>query len=198
MPEQDRPQDFDPAMQTDGRTKDEVAAAIRRTNYGDEGPHTFAPEFPTIAPALMIDWSVVEAFLKACRSAGVGYALGAKVPNDNSVPGRDFTAVDCSGFVRAAIRRATNPIVPIPDGSVVQQDWVQAKGFMRGTVADGSLKDGKIRIAFLNPQDSPEGVGHVVLILNSATVESHGGVGPDSRPFTGVGWQAKAKVYLLS
>jgi hypothetical protein len=38
----------------------------------------------------------------------------------------------------------------------------------------------------------------VVLVCNGYTAESHGGVGPDARSFDGTGWQAKAKVYLLT
>src|SRR5689334_12550101 len=149
MAEHKQQEDIDPGMPTGWQNTSELASAIRRSNYGEEGPRTFAPEFPTVAPTLGIDWSIVQGFLQACRAAGVTYALGAKIPNDNSIPGRDFTSVDCSGFVRAAIRRAMNPTAPFPDGSVVQQEWVMAKGFKRETVSDGSLEDGKIRIAFL-------------------------------------------------
>ena len=54
-----------------------------------------------------------------------------------------------------------------------------------------------MRIAFLAPQDAPSRIGHVVLVHNGKTLESHGGVGPNARPWTGTGWQAKASVYLL-
>jgi hypothetical protein len=128
-----------------------------------------------------------------CQAARVKYGHGAKVPSDTAVPGRDFTKFDCSGFVRAAIRRATDPVVPLHDGSVVQQEWVQDEGFVAGSVADGMLTDGKVRIAFLNPKDSPEGIGHVVLVCNAVTAESHGGVGPDARPFDGQGWQCESQ-----
>lgn len=148
---------------------------------------------------MSIDWAKAQAFLHACVTSNprVTYGLGAKVPSDASIPGRDFRNVDCSGFVRAAIRRSTNPKVPFPDGSVVQHDWVKAKGFPRGTIEDGKLADGKIRIAFLSPKDAGSGIGHVVLIRNARTLESHSGVGPNSRPFDGTGWQRKARVYLL-
>jgi hypothetical protein len=54
-----------------------------------------------------------------------------------------------------------------------------------------------VRIAFLRPQDVSSHVGHVVLLSGGHTLESHGGVGPDSRPWTGQGWQSKTFVYLL-
>jgi cell wall-associated NlpC family hydrolase len=189
---------MDPAMPFPNERPKNLARATYLANYGDGWAEEFVSEELAVPATMALDWSKVQAFLQACRAAGVGYALGAKVPNDNSVPGRDFTSVDCSGFVRAAVHRATDPTVPFPDGSVVQQDWVRAQGFATGSIADGMLADGKVRIAFLNPQDSPNGVGHVVLVCNAFTAESHGGVGPDARPFNGTGWQAKAEVYLLT
>lgn len=188
----------DPAMPTPSNMPKNLARATYLANYGSGWPEQFVSEELAVPTTMTLDWSKVQAFLQACQAARVGYALGAKVPDDNSVPGRDFTTVDCSGFVRAAVHRATDPTVPFPDGSVVQQDWVRAKGFACVGVGDGMLADGKVRIAFLNPQDSQGGVGHVVLVCNAFTAESHGGVGPDSRPFDGTGWQSKAKVYLLT
>jgi len=198
MVQQTGAESIDPAMPTPGNMPRNLARATYLANYGSGWPVEFVPEKSAVPATMALDWSKVQAFLQACQAAAVGYALGAKVPNDDSVPGTDFTSVDCSGFVRAAIHRATNPTVPFPDGSVVQQDWVKSKGYALTSIADGMLSDGKVRIAFLNPQDSPEGIGHVVLVCNGLTAESHGGVGPDSRPFNGTGWQAKAKVYLLT
>jgi hypothetical protein len=128
----------------------------------------------------------------------VTYGLGAKVPFHGATPGVQFTKVDCSGFIREAVWLSTNPHVAFPDGSVVQHDWIRSKGFQRGSVADGGLKDGRLRMAFLRPQDSPQKIGHVVLIYNGRTLESHGGFGPNSRDWTAGGWQAKAYVYAIS
>lgn len=198
MAQEPNMQPTDPAMPFPSEMPKNLARATYLANYGNGWFEEFVSEKLAVAATMALDWSKVQAFLQTCQAAGVGYALGAKVPSDDAIPGTDFKNVDCSGFVRAAIRRATDPLVSFPDGSVVQQDWVQAKGFAAGNIADGMLADGKVRIAFLNPQDSPEGVGHVVLVCNGSTAESHGGVGPDARPFNGTGWQAKAKVYLLT
>jgi len=151
-------------------------------------------------PIIALDISLVQAFLKACTSAvpRVGYGLGAKVPFHGAVPGRDFKAVDCSGFVREAIWRATSPHQSFPDGSVVQHDWIRDRNFQRSTRDAALQQDGVVRIAFLRPQDSPNRIGHVVLIHNARTFESHGGVGPDSRAWTKDGWQAKASVYVMT
>jgi hypothetical protein len=155
-----------------------------------------AEGFPTIP--LSIDG--VSSFLRSCMTSSprVTYGLGAKVPFFKAVPGKDFKKVDCSGFVREAIRRATDPRVPFPDGSVVQHEWVRGNGFRASSVGAAAKNDGAVRIAFLRPQDSPSKIGHVVLVHNARTFESHGGVGPNSRAWTGSGWQAKAFVYLLT
>lgn len=189
--------DSDPAAPA----ADEVSEEARSlANYGADGLQAFEEAPNLVAPTIDVDWAKVQAFLAACRTSQprVTYGLGKKIPSDTALPGSGFTKVDCSGFVRAAIRRSTNPkFTAFPDGSVVQHDWVKAQGFKRGTIADGKLADSKIRIAFLAPQDAASGIGHVVLIRNARTVESHGGVGPNTRAFDGAGWQAKAKVYLL-
>jgi len=55
-----------------------------------------------------------------------------------------------------------------------------------------------VRIAFLSPSDTSSRIGHVVLIQNGRTLESHGGAGPDSRPWNGESWQAVTRVYELT
>jgi hypothetical protein len=159
-----------------------------------------APPAAAAAPATMaIDIARAQEFLHACMTSNprVKYGLGAKVPFHGAVPGRDFKRVDCSGFVREAIWRATDPHVNFPDGSVVQHDWVKNKGFQRVTVADGGLSDSHVRIAFLRPQDTSSHIGHVLLLSNGRTLESHGGVGPDSRVWTDLSFRTKMFVYLL-
>lgn len=193
--------DEDPARPIlDGYTPESVpAGAVAEAN----GLALAEPPAPP-PPTLQIDMTVVEKFLQDCLGSTprVGYGLGAKiVPVDTQAPGSGgFTKVDCSGFVRSALRRAAPhpPRLQFPDGSVVQHDWVRTRGFAKVTVADGRNTDGVVRIAFLRPQDSPTNIGHVVLIHNGRTFESHGGVGPDSRPWTGTAWQAKTSVYVLT
>lgn len=178
----------------------DIFSARDLANFGVKGRQTFDKEIPVASPTLEIDWSKVVAFLRACETSSprVGYKLGAKISSDAAKPGSDFTHVDCSGFVRAAVRRSTDPkATNFPDGSVVQHDWVKASGFAASTIADGSLSDGVVRIAFLSPNDSANNIGHVALVRDGKTIESHGGKGPDSRIFDGSGWQSKAKLYVL-
>ena len=80
----------------------------------------------------------------------------------------------------------------------MQHEWVRSRGYEHGAVADSAKTDKSVRIAFLPPQASPQGIGHVVLIYQGKTLESHGGVGPDSRPWTGTGWQSKVDMFVLT
>lgn len=194
----------DPAAPAQDEASDTADFETARllANLGAPGASDAAPsDDGTFAAAtLAFDNSRAKAFLEACRTSQprVTYGLGKKVPFFGARPGRDFTKVDCSGFVREAIRLSTTPRAPFPDGSVNQHDWIRARDFEKSTIAAGKTKDGVVRIAFLRPQDSPRRIGHVVLISNGMTLESHGGVGPNSRAWTGSGWQAKAFVYVLA
>lgn len=174
------------------------------TNYGDPGVNqefdlSAQESVAEAAMELSLDSAVARDFLKSCMTSNprVKYGLGKKVSPHGAIPGTGFKKVDCSGFVRETIWRATTPHFNFPDGSVVQHDWIRDKGFERGTRADAFLKDGKVRIVFLRPQDAPSHIGHVALVHNGTTLESHGSVGPNSREWTNTGWQAKAFVYVL-
>jgi hypothetical protein len=122
--------------------------------------------------------------------------LGAKLAF-GATQGRDFQAIDCSGFVRKTIRRSTTLGSRFPDGSVIQHGWVKTHDLAPVDRSSGSTLDGAVRIAFLDPSDSPEKIGHVVLLYNGKTLESHGGDGPDGRPWNVQGWQIHAHVYML-
>src|SRR5262249_42417059 len=197
--------DDDPAFPAEGEVSDpaDLETARLLANLGGPGAVDAIPSAaPTFAASatLGLDIARAKTFLDACRTSKprVTYRLGKKVPFLRAVPGRDFTQVDCSGFVREAIRLSTSPPAPFPDGSVVQHDWIRQHGFESASIADGKQNDDVVRIAFLRPQDSPNRIGHVVLISRGKTLESHGGLGPDSRPWDGTDWQAKTHVYVLA
>src|SRR5262245_18685194 len=150
---------FDPAADP-AIGASELEAARNRANYGDVDPRSYTPtpqaQVQRAAPLLMpLDVALAQTFLTACMTSHprVTYGLGSKVPFFKAKPGIDFTKVDCSGFVREAIREATTPMVHFPDGSVVQHDWIIAQNYKATTVASGKLTDGKVRIAFLSPAD---------------------------------------------
>lgn len=203
--EQDPSDDLDPAA-PQGNTEAPVSDDADRANYGEDGRGDLSDSGGGLEgvegfghPAVLaIDAGKARAFLHACMTSvpRVTYGLGKKI-KPGQVPGRDFAEVDCSGFVREAIRRSTNLGNAFPDGSVVQHDWIKARGFDRIDRASGATRDGAVRIAFLEPKDSPKKIGHVVLVHDGKTLESHGGVGPDERAWNGQAWQSKAFVYLL-
>ena len=89
-------------------------------------------------------------------------------------------------------------MVKFPDGSVVQHDWVRDRGYPPCTIDDGTKTDDRVRIAFLPRAKSTSGIGHVVLLWKGMTIESHGGTGPDTRPWTGATWQGKCRLYRLT
>jgi chitosanase len=139
--------DSDPAAPLAGEA-DDLSAGRDLANYGEP----IAGGAATPPPLLALDMGRVRAFLQACMNSTprVTYGLGKKVPSLSSVPGRDFTQVDCSGFVRQALRLGTTPPVAFPDGSVVQHDWVDAQSFAKSTPAAALQSDGFVRIAFLD------------------------------------------------
>jgi cell wall-associated NlpC family hydrolase len=144
-------------------------------------------------PSVEIDRAKLLADHAAVVKSGVSYGLGAKPPITGGVG--SFTKADCSGYVRWLLHRQG---VQLVDGSVRQHDQIRRADFKTSDVASGKLRDHVLRIAFLRPQDSTSNVGHVALILNGETIESHGSKGPNRRPWTGTGWQAKAGVYALT
>lgn len=150
-------------------------------------------------PTLAVDLSDLVTLTLQMQHQPVTYALGAKAPS-LSAPRTAIRQIDCSGFVRYALYHATSaaghPYV-LADGSVCQHDEIAARGFKHSSVDAGRLADGALRIAFLSPGDGG-GVGHVVLILGGRTLESHGGLGVDRRPWTGEGWQGRCAVYCLT
>jgi len=198
--------DEDPANSTDetvATAESELSSAIALTNYGDPAVNAefdlTSEVMAEAAPELGLDITTALNFLNSCMTSSprVKYGFGAKVSPHGAIPGSGFKRVDCSGFVRETVWRATSPHFNFPDGSVVQHEWIRNKGYERGTRADAFLEDGKIRIVFLRPQDSASNIGHVALVHNARTLESHGSHGPNSRAWTNTGWQAKALVYVV-
>ena len=111
-------------------------------------------------------------------------------------------SVDCSGFVRWAIYHATGGVAGngllIPDGSVNQHEWVEQNGFKESDPSDAGDADGRVRISFLAPSHSPDGIGHVMLLPgDGSTCESHGGKGPDRRVWGSMNFMNSCVTYVL-
>jgi cell wall-associated NlpC family hydrolase len=148
----------------------------------------------------------VEALTNSLIALGFGYGMDYKIdplsqqaPNikgRNKQTGETGKRVDCSGFVRWCLFHATG--MTIPDGSVQQHVWAEKPGLPNCAFDDCLNVDGVVRIAFLPPEASGEGVGHVMLVRNGRTYESHGGVGPGTRVWGSCSFMSKCKVYALT
>jgi hypothetical protein len=111
---------------------------------------------------------------------GMHYGLGSKI-NPLSTPVSELAGrrVDCSGWVRYLIYNSTDEKLVIPDGSYNQRAWyaVRASQVNYNSVR---LNPSELHIAFISPTPSHK-IGHVWLLREGVTYESHGGVGPNSR-----------------
>lgn len=111
----------------------------------------------------------------------VRYCEGAKAPSLDCDTAA-IKEIDCSGFVRYAIARATGGKLILPDGSVTQHAWCAGQKLERQDYSSEARKyDNLIRVNFLSPARAAEvgrpGDRHVWLTQNGWTMESHGGGG---------------------
>jgi hypothetical protein len=116
------------------------------------------------------------------------------------VPGYDFKASDCSGFVRWILAYAVTMkhALILPMGSYYQNDWCKSQGFKLSKYSDvAGLNDNRLRIAFIKPDSDHH--GHVWLILNGRTMECYGGVGVGRRKWDcGVLFRGVDSCYVLT
>lgn len=128
-----------------------------------------------------VDLDLLKELFDHC-SGRVRYELGEKAPSLDCDSSR-IRSIDCSGWARYAIYRATNGAVRMPDGSQAQKGWCARQGFKVSTYdADGAGRhDGALRIAFASPDPGDEWPRHVWLIKDGMTMESYGGHGVGSR-----------------
>lgn len=130
----------------------------------------------------------LEAIFMEMDTAGVQYGLGAKAPYLDIEPSK-IKQIDCSGFTRYAIYKASDGKLTMPDGSQNQRVWCENKLKPANSYTD-VLKAGQrsLYVAFIKPwTNGCQAVGHVWFVTrldgddNPDTMESHGGVGVDSR-----------------
>lgn len=148
-------------------------------------------------PVMQLDLALLAQIHEAADIEGNQYKLGGKIVLSVSPEDAIGRSVDCSGWVRFLLYHASGKQLIFPDGSVVQHDWIKEVGFKKSSVDSARMRDGALRVAFLTPA-AGGGVGHVALVRNGFTLESHGGTGPDSRPWNGKFWQASCHVYVLT
>lgn len=125
----------------------------------------------------------------------VKYLLNGKVKLDAD-PAK-IKSIDCSAFVRYVIYHGSDKTAAMPDGSWYQHKYCKDNGLTVSPYSDCVLSDGWLRIAFIEPR---KGVpGHVWLVLDGMTLESHGGKGPDRRAWDTAILKSKVSdCYLLA
>ena len=86
------------------------------------------------------------------------------------------TRVDCSGFVRFLLFRASGGKIQLPDGSYVQKDYCKKQGFRRlksyADVQYAARDSSRMFLCFMSP--IPGIAGHVWIVYLGQTYESCG------------------------
>lgn len=152
-----------------------------------------------------VDLTILERDFAQLERLGSPYNYGGKAPTSwkgTPIKLKDVTpqmivsrgGVDCSGYVRWALGRATGGNMIIPDGSQIQREWAE-KHLRKVKYSDAAryMTDSRLFIAFIKPFTNGCGsVGHVWLLAQyddgnngtkAGTLESHGGGGCVSRPW---------------
>ncbi len=118
----------------------------------------------------------------------VGYKFGAK-PRTLGMDLTELYRIDCSGFFRLALYRATSPATTAPDGSSNQREWCERLGLRQlhkySDVQYAANDPSRIFACFLAPL-IVGGVtlkpGHVWFVHQGKTLESRGAtIGVSSR-----------------
>lgn len=116
----------------------------------------------------------------------VRYGMGCKAPALDC-DSHEITRIDCSGYVRYVLARATSQRLILPDGSWEQRAWCETRLRQLARYADVAYAKedpSRLFIAFIEPGAiGPGKAGHVWLVLAGRTLESYGGVGVGSRPW---------------
>lgn len=144
----------------------------------------------------MVNLSILRGVFNNMKGR-VKYRLGGKAVSLNA-DSHTINSIDCSGFVRFALYRASLGAIMLPDGSVNQHDWVVSQKWHKlgrySDVGRADVKDdfARLFIAFASPTEVHP-VGHVWLVWAGETYESHGGVGVDSRD-----WNAEVLMHNVT
>jgi len=116
----------------------------------------------------------------------VRYRMGAKAPG-LTADSAAISHLDCSGFVRWVLARASRGALVLPDGSTNQRAWCEQHLRRIGEyshVRFAAQDPGRVFVAFLAPSAiRPRSAGHVWLVRAGVTLESCSGKGVCSRPW---------------
>lgn len=131
--------------------------------------------YPTVA----VDLPYLLRLMALCVASGVRYLMGGKARDLDVVP-LDVSRIDCSGFARWLLYHATRGSLLLPDGSCIEDHALALDSFKRSDPSNCALRDGHIRVC-IHLADDKDGTGHIWIVLNGVTYESHGGCGVSSR-----------------
>lgn len=131
------------------------------------------------------------------------YKLGAKPGLTTAAP----VYADCSGYVGWLLSKAGYTDVADRElfnrlggrGTWHLYDFFNQQGLKKSDPLAATRHDNILRVAVgLAGWVGIGKIGHIVLIYNGVTIESSGGKGANSRPWTGKGWQSFYKVFVVS
>lgn len=132
----------------------------------------------------MIDLALMKTLFDRTRGR-VKYRLGAKCALD--ADSATITHIDCSGFSRWILYRASDGAIKMPDGSQAQLEWVRVQHWHKlasyWDVQHARKDPSRLFIAFLSPKPGNAWPRHVWYVQAGVTMESHGSGGVNSRPW---------------
>ncbi len=129
-----------------------------------------------------VDLPLLKRVFGELKARSVLYLWGGKAhPLD--ADSSTITELDCSGFVQYVIAKATDQKLILPEGSVDQHNWCDARGLRQlsrySDVQYARDDPNRLFIAFIEPHGKR--AGHVWLVCAGKSMESRGVVGVDSR-----------------
>ena len=135
----------------------------------------------------MVNLNLIQVLFDKTRNR-VKYFLGGKVALDTD--SASIKRIDCSGFTRWILARASEQKLILPDGSQNQLSFARAHWRKLEQYSDVKFagKDpSRLFIGFLSPKPGKAWPRHVWLLrsngVNMRTLESHGSGGVNARPW---------------
>ena len=101
----------------------------------------------------------------------------------NSAEPDKISKLDCSGYVKYVLYNVSDGKIDIKGGSYYQYKWCKEQKLKKVDYAKAAKKsDNILRLGYFAKKKKGK-YGHVWLILNGKTLESHGGTGVNRRPW---------------
>jgi len=101
----------------------------------------------------------------------------------NSADPSKISKLDCSGYVKYMLYNASEGKLSLSGGSYMQNQWCKDSGLKSHDYAKTAGKaDNVLRLGYFKKKKGGK-YGHIWLVLNGKTLESHGGKGVNRRPW---------------